>query len=457
MSNYIEEINGNALSFRQIPGNPCATILVFIGLERCVAMENQNKDMSADKQTDKQTDKGYRFNRLPENIRQMGEQPEKNRVYIEDYVVTYIHQVFRKKQDKALVILVGKRGEDKARDVGFIYGAIEVELDILKENHNFNSEKWQEIYELGSKHFPGAEVLGWGCGVSLWNSHMDNAIRQIQKKHFSQEGKIFFMEDLGEKEEKVFRWENGELKELPGYMIYYEKNPQMQEFMLRGQPKKSFESTYQDKVTANVRTVIQRNGVQKDTKKLAMYSVGVLLAVLALLGANLLIQSTKKIDSLEKTIETLSNAATNVTEKPDDEKETDKPADGKETKKQEDIEETDKKKLEEALKPTLQPTAIPQKSPVVKQTQAPEKSTAVPSPEPKTTKKPKPVSKPVVMSSYIVQEGDTLSQIVWRQYHTLAYLEKVKKKNNIKDGDKIRQGQRILLPDYAEEERQKKK
>lgn len=50
-----------------------------------------------------------------------------------------------------------------------------------------------------------------------------------------------------------------------------------------------------------------------------------------------------------------------------------------------------------------------------------------------------------------------MSQIVWRQYHTLAYLEKVKKKNNIKDGDKIRQGQRILLPDYAEEERQKKK
>lgn len=413
-------------------------------------MENQNKDMGVDKQTDKR----YRFNRLPENIRQMGEPPEKNRMYIEDYVVTYIHQVFRKKQDKALVILVGKRGEEKACDVGFIYGAIEVELDILQESHNFNEEKWQEIYELGSKHFPGAEVLGWGCGVSLWNSHVDNVIRQIQKKHFSQEGKIFFMEDLGEKEEKVFQWENGELKELPGYVIYYEKNPQMQDFMLRGQPKKSFESTYQDKVTANVRTVIHRNEAQRDTRKLAMYSVGVFLAVLALLGANLLIQSTKKIDSLEKTIETLSNAATNVTEKPDAVKETDKPAEGKETEKPED---KAKEKVQEALKPTLQPTAMPENSPVMKQTPNPEKSTAVPSSEPKTTKKPKPVSKPLVMSSYVVQEGDTLSQIVWRQYHTLAYLEKVRKKNHIKDGDKIQQGQRILLPDYAEEERQKKK
>lgn len=413
-------------------------------------MENQNKDMGVDKQTDKR----YRFNRLPENIRQMGEPPEKNRMYIEDYVVTYIHQVFRKKQDKALVILVGKRGEEKACDVGFIYGAIEVELDILQESHNFNEEKWQEIYELGSKHFPGAEVLGWGCGVSLWNSHVDNVIRQMQKKHFSQEGKIFFMEDLGEKEEKVFQWENGELKELPGYVIYYEKNPQMQDFMLRGQPKKSFESTYQDKVTANVRTVIHRNEAQRDTRKLAMYSVGVFLAVLALLGANLLIQSTKKIDSLEKTIETLSNAATNVTEKPDAVKETDKPAEGKETEKPED---KAKEKVQEALKPTLQPTAMPENSPVMKQTPNPEKSTAVPSSEPKTTKKPKPVSKPLVMSSYVVQEGDTLSQIVWRQYHTLAYLEKVRKKNHIKDGDKIQQGQRILLPDYAEEERQKKK
>lgn len=416
-------------------------------------MENQNKDMSMDKQTDKR----YRFNRLPENIRQMGEQPEKNRIYIEDYVVTYIHQVFRKKQDKALVILVGKRGEGDAGDAGFIYGAIEVTLDILKESHNFNSEKWQEVYELGSKHFPGAEVLGWGCGVSLWNSHMDNAIQQIQKKHFAQEGKIFFMEDLGEKEEKIFRWENGGLKELPGYVIYYEKNPQMQDFMLRGQPKKSFESTYQDKVTANVRTVIHRNGVQRDTKKLAMYSVGVFFAVLALLGANLLVQSTKKIDSLEKTIETLSNAATNVTEKPDAVKETDKPADEKETEKPEGIKEADKEKAQEALKPTLQPTAAPAKSPVVKRTPAPEKNTAAPSSKPKATKKPEPVSKPLVMSSYIVQEGDTLSQIVWRQYHTLEYLEKVKKKNHIKDENKIRQGQRILLPDYAAEERRKKK
>ena len=418
----------------------------------CVAMENQNNDIS----TDKQTDKGYRFDKLPENIRQMGEQPEKNRIYIEDYVVTYIHQVFRKKQDKALVILVGKRGEDKACDVGFIYGAIEVGLDILNEGHNFNSEKWKEIYELGSKYFPGAEVLGWGCGVSIWNSHMENAIHQIQKRHFSQEGKIFFMEDLGEKEEKVFRWENGELKKLPGYVIYYEKNPQMQDFMLRGQPRKSFESTYQDKVTANVRTVIHRNVVQRDTKKLAMYSVGVFLAVLALLGANLLVQSTKKIDSLEKTIETLSNAATNVTEKPDDLKGTDKPEDVKETEKPEDIKKTDKEKVQEALKPTLKPTAGPEKSPVVKQTPNPKKSSTASSPEPKATKNPKPVSKPVVMSSYIVQEGDTLSQIVWRQYHTLAYLEKVKKKNHIKDEDKIRQGQRILLPDYAEEERQKR-
>jgi len=416
-------------------------------------MENQNKDIS----TDRQADKGYRFNKLPENIRQMGEQPEKNRIYIEDYVVTYMHQVFRKKQDKALVILVGKRGEGKACDVVFIYGAIEVELDILKEGHNFNSEKWKEIYELGSKHFPGAEVLGWGCGISLWNSHMDNAIQQIQKKHFSQEGKVFFMEDLGEKEEKVFRWENSELKELPGYVIYYEKNPQMQDFMLLGQPKKSFESTYQDKVTANVRAVIHRNGVQRDTKKLAMYSVSVFLAVLALLGANLLVQSTKKIDTLEKTIETLSNAATNVTEKPDAVKKTEKPADIKGTGQPEDLKETDKEKVQEALKPTLKPTAAPEKSPVVKQTPNPEKSPAVPSSKPKASQKPKQVSKPMVMSSYIVQEGDTLSQIVWRQYHTLTYLERVKKKNHIKDGDKIRQGQRILLPDYAAEERQKKR
>ena len=50
--------------------------------------------------------------------------------------------------------------------------------------------------------------------------------------------------------------------------------------------------------------------------------------------------------------------------------------------------------------------------------------------------------------SYIVSAGDTLSQIVWRQYHSFYYLDKVMKANNIKNSDKIYEGDCIILPDF---------
>ena len=81
---------------------------------------------------------------------------------------------------------------------------------------------------------------------------------------------------------------------------------------------------------------------------------------------------------------------------------------------------------------------------------------------PQVTKKPKAAKTPASKkknrssaqpasakaASYVVRPGDTLSQIVWRQYHTLACMKMVKKANNIKDGDKIKEGQRIILPAY---------
>jgi len=50
--------------------------------------------------------------------------------------------------------------------------------------------------------------------------------------------------------------------------------------------------------------------------------------------------------------------------------------------------------------------------------------------------------------SYIVNAGDTLSQIVWKQYHSFYYLDKVMKANNIKNSDKIYEGDCIILPDF---------
>ena len=411
---------------------------------------------------------GYTFNKLPENIRQMGEQPDEKRVYIEDYVVTYMHQVFRKKPDKAIVVLVGKKGEQEAKGTGFIYGALEIEVDILGGVQSFTDGTWERIYELIGRHFKGAQVLGWGCGISIWNSQTDSAVEQLQKKYFKQEGSLFFLEHISEKEEKVFRWENASLKELSGYVIYYEKNPQMQEYMLLGQPKKSFEASYQDKVTANVRKAVKQKEGNTEPKKIAVYTTGVFLLLLMILGGNLLMQSTRKIDDLEKTIETLSSAAIHVSETPQAKEknslsEMEKKKKEQQTKVQEEINEdrmTENPLETASVKRTVPPVSLeelvtpkPSENTAPKKTARPEKTTEPVKKAEQGSADIEEQEKAVLRqrpASYVVKAGDTLSQIVWRQYHTLSCMEMVKNANGIKDGDKILEGQVLLLPDYRE-------
>ena len=448
--------------------------------------------------------KGYCFERFPENIRQVGEPGQSSRIYIEDYVITYIHQIFQKKQEKAFVILLGAMGEKEVQGIPFVYGAVAVEADVGNAEEELTEQQWKDAHKLISQHFTGAQILGWGCSVSMQNSRMEQMQRYIQNMYFQKEGMLFFREDLSEKEEKLFCLTSGEWAEQTGYFIFYQKNPLMQDYMLLGKEKKSFEAGYSDKVTANVRAAVHKKEEEKNSVHLARYSAAVLLVLLTVLGVNMLMQSSKKMDDLEKTIETLSDAATMVTESPAASEKAQKEGSSEKTEKEESVSEKtenaekQKEKIED--KHTTNVTDAPKQKTDEKKTEKKEKKqqsdvlyktkesakantdTGSDSEEKAITKSSaraksraaanakngkkskthvttnavtdsKKKTKAVVSvkqknASYVVRSGDTLSQIVWRQYHTMACMKMVKKANGIKNGDKIKEGQRLILPAY---------
>ena len=55
-----------------------------------------------------------------------------------------------------------------------------------------------------------------------------------------------------------------------------------------------------------------------------------------------------------------------------------------------------------------------------------------------------------INESYIVRKGDTLGEIVWRQYHSFDHIKEVMKVNNIKNSDEIYEGDCIKLPDFSD-------
>lgn len=405
----------------------------------------------------------YRFDKFPENVRQMGEIEKNSRIYIEDYVVTYIHQIFQKRQEQAIVILLGAFGEGEVTGDTFIYGAVALELDVKNAGEELTEEKWEEVHRLIYQYFTGTQILGWGCAFSVQNSQTEQVRQYIQNSYFRKEGSIFFLADLCEKEENVFLFQSGKLQKQSGYFIFYKKNPLMQEYMLRGKEKESFEADYSDHVTENVRAVVHKKEEERSSRHLAAYSAGVLLMLLSILGANLLIQSTRKIDSLEETIATLSDAATTITAAPEVNKNDSGKKDNRNAEKQKNVGKQEGVEMPAADKQQddvaeEKKTADSRTKEAVKK----KKDTDVKSAESSVKKKRKGdsrVKKEAAKSNqkasvkykracYVVRSGDTLSQIVWRQYHTMTCMKMVKQANGIKNGDKIKEGQKIVLPAY---------
>ncbi|MCI9079034.1 MAG: LysM peptidoglycan-binding domain-containing protein [Lachnospiraceae bacterium] len=427
--------------------------------------------------------KEYVYSHLPENIRQIGETNGGLKIYIEDYVMTYIHQIFTEKQEKAIVVFLGKKGREQASGCVFLYGAIQVQCDIMEGPKGLTANKWNQVYEEMNECFPGAQILGWGCGVSMWNSRADVSVKQIHGKFFSENGKMLYVTDMSEKEEKIFVWNSGGLSEQPGFVVYYEKNPQMQEYMLRGKGKRSIEAAYKDDVTENMRTVIKEKEDVKviKTKHIGYATIAAMFIMLVAVGG-LLHKSMDKIKYLEETVAAVegyigSNMVQAVMTDGSSIKEEgggkakNKKAGGQDknnsSNKSEDNSDispekgninTDSKDTNNKITDNTgdSVTAAPSRQPASKDKNTSSKSNN--SNNKKTASKTnggdnsgnakKASTYNGKYDSYIVNAGDTLSQIVWKQYHSFYYLDKVMKANNIKNSDKIYEGDCIILPDF---------
>ena len=171
---------------------------------------------------------------LPKNIRQIGTNTGNTRVYLEDYVYTYLHtQEVQEDWTNRGFMLLGRveKGKDFTRY--FISGLIRLEDEFFKEHVlEFNDETWAFIYKEMKTYYDNLEIVGWGQDVSNAPSGLTVEVEQNHKKNFNIQKNVLFLLDQIEKEEVFYVFEKNVLQRKEGYYVYYEKNPQMQEYMI---------------------------------------------------------------------------------------------------------------------------------------------------------------------------------------------------------------------------------
>lgn len=98
---------------------------------------------------------------LPKNITQIGEADKHCRVYVEDYVVSYIKQMNGMAQNKDIAIaLYGRRTTENGVAYLFAYGSAKLNF-LQKPIRHLSQAQEQEIEKLRKKYFPEMTFLGY--------------------------------------------------------------------------------------------------------------------------------------------------------------------------------------------------------------------------------------------------------------------------------------------------------
>ena len=384
--------------------------------------------------------------KLPKNTRQIGEENGEKRLYVEDYVVTYLNRLADEK-DVARAILIGTVKERNLYPYIFIDGAVEVEDYHMDEKQREEFEKKIEM-EFGIR-----KIMGWFFsskeGPVIYNQEVLDTYHQF----FAEENQVLLVSDPLEEELNAFFMEDEMLTEQPGYQIYYEKNLPMQNRLIEKNIGKSQEKGTENKDDAihRFRELVKLKKTEKETEEekkngwLTYIASGFLVMTILALGVTI-IYSYDRMKQVEQNLAILSNHV-------DSQKEyvTDQPESAEEVISHiKDVtEETETMSLEDITveEETLTGTTFWNQTEQEKtepETETASEKNVVTETEPQDAQNT--IGDASARASYTVKVGDTLAGISQMYYGTTEKVQEICNLNGITDEDPILPGQKILLP-----------
>lgn len=374
--------------------------------------------------------------RLPKNIRQIGSPDGHKRIYIEDYVVTYLNYIARpgSTQARGAILL----GECKKADVGnviFIYGAVDAQnIEFDMDESAFTQDAWTAIYDQAKQFFPQLSVVGWFLSRMGFSTAINDKIEKMHVDNFPGKDKVLFVTDSLEAEDAFYMYEHGQLVKQNGYYIFYEKNEAMQNYIMKQKGDAPLEqSEIQRKDEEIIRQFRKKNQNQQEHKDggVGFVYIASSFVVLALLAMGITIVSNyDKMKEMEVSINRLEVTAEEGTFDPG---------------------------YVEAMATTQAPEASNTDAGTS------EESTTATWNENRSEEEPEPEGKIAdgtgasaeqstdAMASrndeyYIIKEGDSLSSIAFSIYGDAEVASKIAEVNKIGIEDNIFVGQKILLP-----------
>ncbi|MCC8028423.1 MAG: LysM peptidoglycan-binding domain-containing protein [Lachnospiraceae bacterium] len=270
---------------------------------------------------------------LPKNIRQIGTFGDKYRIYIEDFAYTYVHRFIhqRKREDTVLAaVLLGESRVSEDQEYVFISAAQKVDFEMQEPERRENEptsngrtdaqeEFWDRVYQRIKNSFDDLDILGWYFNLDGSGLEVPPQLQQFFETTYKKGSRLLYFDDSIEQTDAFFVQEQHRLQRLSGYAVYYEKNPQMQQFMAeekeRMMPKplrESYLSEEQgDDVVQNYRAIMNKLSEKPKKRRVQPFVYAAGAAVLVIVAATAVTQigNYQNLQVLQETMQALSGSA----------------------------------------------------------------------------------------------------------------------------------------------------
>ena len=225
---------------------------------------------------------------LPKNIRKMGQAEEKLQIYMEDYVMSYIKYLgVQSGEEENYAILLGKKEKWENKQIIFITGSIQLPT-VYIEHYAIEKEKWDLLYEKIHQYFPSAEIVGWSYVGIHGKKKINEEITKIHTCNFMGTEKVLLLYEPVERQEKFYYMQQGTFHACAGYTLFYEKNEEMQEYLLE-QKGEVEQEKIDGKVVEHMRKNLgkmqerkEKNKKQKKRIRIAILGIGSLIGLVFL-------------------------------------------------------------------------------------------------------------------------------------------------------------------------------
>lgn len=396
---------------------------------------------------------------FPKNVKQIGNVCDEPKIYVEDYVDTYLNQLKEGAgEEPVAAVLTGEILNMDGQDVVYVAGALKLQdVHVEGVELTFGEEGWAQFEEEKQTFFSGQDVVGWCLILAGQPMGYRRSIDRIHETYFEKENTVFVWRDALDTEEIFYANKFGELMQMGGHYIFYEKNPSMQSYMISMRKKIGVTPSEMvaDRAAKDFRSTIKEKMERKEQRQNSRfaYAMSVALVLVVLVIGVSTMNNYDRMEKVQSSLETLSQTV-NKTRKDDDSErvmqqsaKVEEPSDNEKSQEAEETEGLgDDEEAQEVLGEVADATSGSDLEDGAIDEEKVQAQTIYQDEESAESTSETSQLIPGSGNYYTVKEGDTLDGISRKLYGSREYVEEICRVNELSDGNLIIIGQKLLLP-----------